>query len=188
VGRRDYELEHATAAVDGHLSEPVVRALIVGAPGSQEGTLKGALKSLFGRSRRKSGLRHQNVLVLTPTSIRIFTCTSGRAWPPQVDEEIGAWPVRDVRVATEADKQWSAFSATESGSQTNYFYNISLTVPDADEPIVVQVPRTDSARATIQALEDATGSKPSKVTTRRRKKQQREREARAEAESAESAD
>src|SRR5256885_15522590 len=70
MGRRDYELEAATAAVDGYISEPVVRALIVGAPGSQEGTLGGALKSLFGRSRRKSGLRHQNVLVLTPTSMR----------------------------------------------------------------------------------------------------------------------
>jgi hypothetical protein len=173
-------MEAATAAVEGQLSEPVVRALIVGAPSSAEGTLKGALKSLFGRSRRKSGLRHQNVLVLTPTSIRIFTCTSGRAWPPQIDEEIGAWPVRDVRVATEAAKQWSAFSATESGSQTNYFYNITLTVPGADEPVVVQCPRTDSARATIQALEDATGSKPSRVTARRRKKQQREAAERAE--------
>jgi hypothetical protein len=181
-------MEAATAAVEGHLSEPVVRALIVGAPGSAEGTLKGALKSLFGRSRRKSGLRHQNVLVLTPTSIRIFTCTSGRAWPPQIDEEIGAWPVRDVGVATEAAKQWSAFSATESGSQTNYFYNITLTVPGADEPVVVQCPRTDSARATIQALEDATGSKPSRVTARRRKKQQREQAAREEAERAQQTD
>jgi hypothetical protein len=176
MGRRDYELEAATAAVNGYVPEPVVRALIVGAPGSQEGTLKGALKALFGRSRRDSGLRHQNVLVLTATSIRVFTCTGGRAWPPKVDEEIGAWPVHEVKVATEAANQWSAFSATESGSQTNYFYNISLTVPDADEPVVVQCPRTDSARATIQALEDATGSKPSRVTARRRKKQQPERE------------
>jgi hypothetical protein len=83
-------------------------------------------------------------------------------------------PVKDVKVATEAAKKWSAFSGTDSGSVTNYFYNISLTVPGADEPVVVQCPRTDSARATIQALEDATGSKPSKVTARRRKKQQRE--------------
>jgi hypothetical protein len=183
MGRRDYELEHATKAVDGHVSEPVVRALIVGAPGSQEGTLGGALKSLFGSSRRKFGLRHRNVLVLTPASIRVFTCAGGRAYPPEVDEEVGAWPVKDVKVATEAAKKWSAFSATDSGSVTNYFYNISLTVPGADEPVVVQCPRTDSARATIQALEDATGSKPSKVTARRRKKQQREAE-----EAAESAD
>jgi hypothetical protein len=93
VGRRDYENEAATKAVEGYLSEPVMRPLIVGAPGSQEGTLGGALKSLFGRSRRKSGLRHQNVLVLTPSSIRVFTRTAGRAWPPEVDEEVGAWPV-----------------------------------------------------------------------------------------------
>jgi hypothetical protein len=114
------------------------------------------------------------VLVLTPTSIRIFTCTGGRAYPPEVDEEVGAWPVTVVKVETEADKQWSAFSATDSGSQTNYFYNISLTVPGSEEPVLLQCPRTDSARATIQALEDATGSKPSMVTARRRKKQQRE--------------
>jgi hypothetical protein len=102
MGRHDYETEAATAAVDGHVSEPVVRALIVGSLGSQEGTLGGALKSLFGRSRRKSGLRHQNVLVLTDKSIRVFTCTGGRAWPPRVDEEVGAWPVGLVNVAAEA--------------------------------------------------------------------------------------
>jgi hypothetical protein len=188
MGRRDYENEAATAAVDGHLSEPVVRALIVGAPGSQEGTLGGALKSLFGRSRRKSGLRHQNALVLTPSSIRVFTCTGGRAWPPEVDEEVGAWPVTDVKVSAEAAEKWSAFSATESGSQTNRFYNIALTVPDAEEPVVVQVTRTDSARATIQALEDATGSKPSRITARRRKKQQREAAEHEESARAEEAD
>jgi hypothetical protein len=176
MGRRDYENEHATEAVDGHVSEPVVRALIVGAPGSQEGTLGGVLKSLFGRSRRKSGLRHQNVLVLTDKSIRVFSCTAGRSWPPRVDEEVGAWPIHAVKVATEAAEKWSAFSATESGSQTNRFYNITLAVPGADEPVVFQCPRTDSARTTIQALEDATGSKPSRITARRRKKQQRERE------------
>jgi hypothetical protein len=105
MGRRDYALEAATAAVDGDVSEPVVRALIVGSAGSQEGTLGGALKSLFGRSRRKSGLRHQNVLVLTDTSIRVFACTSGRAWPPRVDEEVGAWPVREVKVARGSSRE-----------------------------------------------------------------------------------
>ena len=52
MGRRDYEMDAAVAAVDGRVSEPVVRALIVGAPGSQEGTLGGAIKSLFGRKRK----------------------------------------------------------------------------------------------------------------------------------------
>jgi hypothetical protein len=188
MGRRDYEMEAAVQSVEGRVPEPIVRALIVGAPGSQEGTLGGALKSLFGRSGRKSRLRHRNVLVLTPTSIDIFTCRGGSAYPPEVDEEIGAWRVGEVRVSTEAAKKWSAWSATRSGSQTNYFYNISLTVPDAEEPIVLQVPRTDSARATIQALEDATGSKPSKVTARRRKKQQRGREAAAQGEPVDSDD
>jgi hypothetical protein len=188
MGRRDYEMEAAVQSVEGRVPEPIVRALIVGAPGSQEGTLGGALKSLFGRSRRKSRLRHQNVLVLTPTSIRLFTCQAGRAYPPEVDEEIGAWRVGKVLVSTEPAKKWSAWSATGSGSQTNYFYDISLTVPDAQEPILVQVPRTDSARATIQALEDATGSTPSKVTARRRKKQQREREAATQGEPADSDD
>jgi hypothetical protein len=93
-----------------------------------------------------------------------------------------------VKVSAEAAEKWSAFSATESGSVTNRFYNISLTVPDAEEPVVVQVTRTDSARATIQALEDATGSKPSRITARRRKKQQREAAEREEAARAEEAD
>jgi hypothetical protein len=171
MGRRDYEMEAAVKAVEGRVAEPITRALIVGAPGSQEGTLGGAVKSLFGRSRRKSGLRHQNVLVLTPTSIRVFTCRGGTAYPPEVDDEIGAWPVHAVRVAAAAAEKWSAFSGSHSGSQTNRFYDITLTVSGVDEPIVVQVPRTDSARATIQALEDSTGSKPSRITARRRKKQ-----------------
>jgi hypothetical protein len=176
MGRRDYEMEAAVAAVDGRVSERVVRALIVGAPGSQEGTLGGAIKSLFGRNRRSAGLKSRNVLVLTRTSIHLFTAT-GRGWPPEADEEVGVWPVNAVKVAAEAAEKWSAFSATESGSQTNRFYNITLTVPDDEGPVVVQCPRTDSARTTLQALEDATGSKPSRITARRRKKQQRERAA-----------
>jgi hypothetical protein len=188
MGRRDYEMEAASAAVEGRVSEPIVRALIAGAPGSQEGTLGGVFKQFFNRSRRKSGLRSQNVLVLTDTSIRVFTCKGGRGWPPRGDEEIGAWPVHSVKVAAEAAEKWSAFSATHSGSVTNRFYNITLTVPAAEEPIIVSCPRTDSARTTIQALEDATGSKPSRITARRRKKQQREREAAAHAEDPERAE
>ena len=84
--------------------------------------------------------------------------------------------MHDVKIAAEAAEKWSAFSASHSGSVTNRFYDITLTVPAAEEPIVVSCPRTDSARTTIQALEDATGSKPSRITARRRMKQQRERE------------
>ena len=90
-------------------------------------------------------------------------------------DEAGAWPVGEVRVSAEAAEKWSAFNASHSGSQTNLFYDITLTPTEAREPVVVQCPRTDSARTTIQALEDATGSKPSRITARRRKKQQRER-------------
>lgn len=88
VRRRDYELEVASESVDGHVSEPVVRALLVGARGSEEGTLGGALKTMFGRSRHEFGLLAQNVLVLTPTSIRLFAC-AGRKWPPTVRHEAG---------------------------------------------------------------------------------------------------
>ena len=82
-----------------------------------------------------------------------------------------------MRVSAEAAEKWSAFNASHSGSVTNRFYDITLTPTEAGEPVVVQCPRTDSARTTIQALEDATGSKPSRITARRRKKQQRERAA-----------
>jgi hypothetical protein len=187
MGRRDYEMEDAVKAVEGHVAEPIVRALLVGAAGSSEGTLGGALKSLFGRSRRKAGLHSRNALVLTTTSIRVFACDA-HGWPPRARDEVGAWPVGAVRVSAEAAEKWSAFSATHSGSVTNRFYDITLTPTAADEPIVVQCPRTDSARSTIQALEDATGSKPSRITARRRKKQQREREAIDEAKSAEAGD
>jgi hypothetical protein len=165
-------MEDATKAVEGLVAEPIVRALLVGSAGSSEGTLAGALKGLFGCSRRKAGLHSRNALVLTSTSIRVFACEP-HGWPPRARDEVGAWPVGTVRVSAEAAEKWSAFSASHSGSQTNRFYDITLTPAEA-EPIVVQCPRTDSARATIQALEDATGSKPSRITARRRKKQQRE--------------
>jgi hypothetical protein len=183
MGRRDYEMEAAVQSVEGRVPEPIVRALIVGSAGSNDGTLGGVFKQFFNRSRRKTGLRSKNVLVLTKDTIHVFTCKGGNAYPPRVDEELGAWPVGNVKVAAEAAEKWSAFSATHSGSVTNRFYDITLTVPTTEEPIVVSCPRNDSARTTIQALEDATGSKPSRITARRRKKQQREREAAEAAES-----
>ncbi|MFI5045729.1 MAG: hypothetical protein ACHQIG_01580 [Acidimicrobiia bacterium] len=169
---RDYEMEAAVAAVGGRVSEPIVRALVVGSPGSQDGSLKGAITSVFGRSRRTAGLHSRNVLVLTPSAIRIFSCRS-RGWPPEVDGEVGTWPVGDVLVEAIADEKWSAFNASHSGSVTNRFYRIAL-MPRGGEPVELEVTRTDSARATIQALEDATGSAPSKITARRRKKEQRD--------------
>ncbi len=188
MGRRDYEMEAAVQSVGRQFPEPIVRALIVGSAGSNDGTLGGVFKQFFNRSRRKTGLRSKNVLVLTKDFVRVFTCKGGNDWPPRVDEEIGAWPVRTVKVAAEAAEKWSAFSATHSGSVTNRFYDITLTVPATEEPIVVSCPRSDSARTTIQALEDATGSKPSRITARRRKKQQREQGAAANPQEPESAD
>ena len=64
---------------------------------------------------------------------------------------------RSVHVSAEAAEKWSAFSASHSGSVTNRFYNITLTPTATNEPIVVQCPRTDSARTTIQALEGRDG-------------------------------
>jgi hypothetical protein len=177
MGRRDYEMEAAVQSVDARITESIVRALIVGSAGSNDGTLGGVFKQFFNRSRRKTGLRSKNVLVLTNDSVHVFTCKGGNDWPPRVDDEIGAWPVREVKVAAEAAEKWSAFSASHSGSVTNRFYDITLTVPTNEEPIVVSCPRSDSARTTIQALDDATGSRPSRITARRRKKQRREREA-----------
>jgi hypothetical protein len=181
MGRRDYEMEAAVQSVEGRVAEPIVRALIVGSAGSNDGTPGGVFKQFFNRSRRKTGLRSKNVLVLTNDAVRVFTCKGGNDYPPRVDEELGSWPVGNVKVSAEAAEKWSAFSATHSGSVTNRFYDITLTVPATEEPIVVSCPRSDSARSTIQALEDATGSKPSRITARRRKKQQREREAAAHA-------
>jgi hypothetical protein len=57
MGRRDYEMEAAVQSVEGAVAEPVVRALIVGSAGSQDGTLGGVFKQFFNRSRRKTGLR-----------------------------------------------------------------------------------------------------------------------------------
>jgi hypothetical protein len=170
---RDYEMEAAVTAVEGRVDEPIVRALVVGSPGSQDGSLKGALTSVFGRSRRDSGLHARNVLVLTSTSIRVFSCTS-HGWPPPVDDEVATWPVGTVTVAAVADEKWSAFNASNSGSVTNRFYRITLRATGADAPIELEVARSDSARMTIQALEDATGSAPSKITARRRAKQRRD--------------
>jgi len=173
---RDYELEAATAAVADHVTDPVVRALVVGAPGSQDGSAGGALRSMFGRTRRVAGLHARNVLVLTSTHVILFACRA-RGWPPPVDEQVGAWPVGALRIDTVAEEKWSAFSATKSGSTTNRYYTITLTPPDGGAPVVVECPRTDSARETIRAIEDATGSPPSKATARRRRAAARDHDA-----------
>src|SRR5262249_23121683 len=114
MGRRDYEMEAAVQSVGGHVPEPIVRALIVGSSGSNDGTLGGVFKQFFNRSRRKTGLRSKIVLVLTKDSVRVFTCKGGNDYPPRVDGELGAWPVGNVKVAAEAAEKWSAFSATHS--------------------------------------------------------------------------
>ena len=47
MGRRDYEMEAAVQSVEGHVPEPIVRALIVGSAGSNYGTLGGVFKQFF---------------------------------------------------------------------------------------------------------------------------------------------
>lgn len=167
-------MEAAAAAVEGRVPEEIVRAMIVHPPGAVDGTLGGALRGLFGRKRRQAGLHHRNVLVLTPTTIRLYACDA-KSQPPVVLDDLGAWPVNQSRVETVA-KEKSSWSDTMGGSTTARFYSMKLTVPGREEPIELDVPRTDSARETIMALEDATGSKPSKVTARRRAKRRREAE------------
>jgi hypothetical protein len=173
---RDYEMEDAVAAVIDRVSESITRALLVQPPGALHGTMGGALRGLFGKRRRASGLNQRNVLVLTPTSVQLFACEA-HGWPPRAVDDLGAWPVDAVRIATVAKETHSTHSVR--GSMTAKYYVITLTVPGAEEPIELECPRTDSARETILAIEDATGSPPSKVTARRRAKRAREGEASA---------
>jgi hypothetical protein len=167
-------MEAAVAAVEGRVPDEIVRALIVHPPGAVDATLTGALRGIFGRKKRKAGLHHRNVLVLTKTTVQLFACDA-KSHPPVVVDELGGWPVEQVRVATVAKEKTSPGSS--AGSITARFYSMTLTVPGGAEPIEVDVPRTDSARETILALEDATGSPPSKITSRRRAKRAREAEA-----------
>lgn len=171
---RDYEMEAAAAAVEGRVPEAIVRALVVHPPGAVDATLGGALRGLFGRKRRKAGLHYRNVLVLTPSTVRLYACDAN-SHPPVVLEDLGAWPVEQVKVETVA-KEKRSYEDTR-GSTTARFYSMTLTVPAREEPIELDVPRTDSARETILALEDATASPPSKVTSRRRAKRAREADA-----------
>jgi len=166
-------MEAAVDAVEGRVPEEIVRALTVHPPGAVDATLAGALKGILGRSKRKAGLHHRNVLVLTPTSIRLFACDA-KSHPPVVLDDLGSWPVEQVRIETEAKEKTSVHST--SGSVTARFYDVALSVPDRDEPIEFSFPRSDSARETILAIEDATGSPPSRVTARRRAKRRRENE------------
>ena len=168
---RDYEHEAAAGAVAGRLAEDVVRALLVGPAGSHEATVTGTLRSLFGRGKRASGLAHQNVLVLTSTTVRLFACAGTRT--PRAEREVGAWPVTNVRVAARAAEK-TTVAEHRGGSVTSRYYVLTLTVPGTERPIELECVRSDSARTTIEALEDATGSPPSKVTARRRAKKRRE--------------
>jgi len=168
---RDYDMEAAAAAVVDRVPEDITRALIVQPPGALHATMGGALRGLFGRNKRRAGLNQRNVLVLTPTSVRLYACEA-HDWPPRATDDLGAWPVDGVRIATVAKEKHSTHSV--QGSVTAKFYVITLTVPGTPDPIEVECPRTDSARETILAIEDATGSRPSKVTARRRAKRERD--------------
>ena len=170
MGPRDYEMERAAAAVDTRVDEPIERALLVGSPGSESGTPGKTLKAIFGRAKRDAGLGFRNVIVLTPTAVRVFACTA-RGAQPEATHEVGSWDRDALTVEAVTGEQWSAFNASHSGSETNRFYVLTLLPKDGATPIALECPRTDSARATIQALEDATGSPPSKITSRRRKRQ-----------------
>jgi hypothetical protein len=164
-------MEDAVAAVIDRVSETITRALIVQPPGALHGTIGGALRGLFAKRKRASGLNQRNVLVLTPTSIQLFACEA-HDWPPRAVDDLGTWPIEGVGIATVAKETHSTHSV--KGSMTAKYYVITLTVPGAVEPIDLECPRTDSARETILALEDATGSPPSKVTARRRAKRARD--------------
>jgi signal transduction histidine kinase len=74
----------------------------------------------------------------------VFACDA-RGWPPRARDEVGAWPVGAVRVSAEAAEKWSAFNASHSGSQTNRFYDITLTPTAAGEPVVVQLASHNSS-------------------------------------------
>jgi hypothetical protein len=174
-------MEWALEPVAGHVDEPVVRALVVGPAGSHEGTIAGTLKGLFGRRKRETGLHQQNVLVLTPTTVRLFACAGPRGRPSRVEHEVGAWPVASVRVESKAMTKESLGQSPKS-FRTSKYYRLTLAVPGAEAPLGLECVRSDSARDTIEALEDATGSPPSPVTARRRKKRERERAAETAAE------
>ena len=168
---RDYEQEAAEEAVAGRLAADVVRALLVGPAGSHEATVTGTLRGLFGRGKRASGLAQRNVLVLTSTTVHLFACAGSRK--PRAEREVGAWPVSSVRVGARAAEK-TTVAEHRGGSVTSRYYVLTLTVPDTERPVELECVRSDSARTTIEALEDATGSQPSKVTARRRAKKRRE--------------
>jgi hypothetical protein len=142
---------------------------LLGSQGSHAGTPGKWLRSLFGRSKRRAGIGVRNVLVLTPSSVRIYACKA-RGARPVATHEVAQWARHGVVIEAVTGEQFSAFNVNESGSETNRFYVLTFTPRDGGEPVVVECARSDSARATILALEDATGSPPSKITSRRRRK------------------
>jgi len=168
VTPRDYE--HEAAAVAGRVACDVVRSLLVGTAGSHEATVSGTLRSRFGRGKRAAGLAHQNVLVLTPTTVHLLACAGTHR--PQAGREVGAWSVTSVRVVARA-AQKTTVAEHRGGSVTSRYDVLTLTVPDTEQPIGLECVRSGSARTTIEARGDATGSPPAKVAARRRAKARR---------------
>jgi hypothetical protein len=119
-------LQQVSHTLAGHCPEPIGAALVVHR-GPETGG--GGLKRLFGAKELASRLRAANQLVLTPTHIRLFALggRSGR----QAKEQLGAWPLGQIRIDARIE-ELSTFFASTGSSIDQHVFRLHLLGPELD--------------------------------------------------------
>lgn len=115
-------------------NEPIVAAVIAHKDPERSG-----VKKLFGKGKGGAGpkLRHNNWLVLTPTSLRLFAL--GGRTGMKVKEDLGAFPRASIDIScTEIDRE--SYWASTGQTMEYRCYNLHVTGHDAaGQPVDVSM-------------------------------------------------
>lgn len=109
-------LLQASFALGPWCGEPIGAALVVH---RRDGSGGGGLKRLFGAKDLGSRLRTNNWLVLTPTHVRLFALGSRSGL--DVKEELGAWPLGQIRIDAGIEERSTWFASTGSSVDQHVF-------------------------------------------------------------------
>jgi hypothetical protein len=120
----DATIEQVCRTLAGFCPEPIGAALLVHRPDTASG-----LRRLFGAKDLSSRLRTCNQLVLTPTSVRLYSLGGRTGTAPK--EELAVWPLGSIRIDARIEERSSYFASTGS-SIVQHVHRLRVTGPGVD--------------------------------------------------------
>lgn len=121
----DYAAE-AARRLGSRCPEPVECALLVHRGPETGGR---GLSRLFGKKTVASSLRTNNLLVLTPSHVRLYALGGRSGLVPK--DELGAWPRTELEITSRTEERHTDFLHTGS-SMDQEVHCLHLTGPDLD--------------------------------------------------------